>query len=142
MIYVVLLAAAVFRPSPAGAVFVSCATVHALASPLFHDQGYYLSAAFVDLTVIGFLASLDTLDRKILQLQILSAVSMVCNFGGWALWLAYMPPTYYDAAFVALYLTAIAVIIQNGPRDASLHSRLHRFSGAGRMARRKHGTTL
>lgn len=149
MIYIAMLVALAVRPSAGAFVFVACAAAHFVAGPMFNDQGYYLSAAFIDLFVISFIASLDTLGTKNLQLQILSAVSLVCNFGGWALWLAYIESTYYNAAFMAIYLAAIAVILQGGParhghhpRTYSLLRRLRRFAGAVRVVRRKHGTTL
>ena len=134
------------RPSLAALVFVGSAVVHAAIAVFFSDQMYYVSAAFADLFVISFLASLDTLDTRAIQLQALSAISLICNFSGWALWLAYLEPTYYDAAVSAIYLAAIAVMLQgdgnNGNGRAGLYTRFHSYVSAWRMARNKYGATI
>ena len=87
----------------------------ALVSGLLNDQWYYMGAALTDSLAIILLSSLVGIDRLVVRLMILSAVSMSLNIVGFAMYEMYQPSTIYDALFIALYIgVVIALADQEG----------------------------
>ena len=147
MIYVALILAVIIRPSVAAFVFVFVAIVHIAIADTFNDPSYYLSAALFDLFVVSFLASMDKVTLKIIQLQILSGVSLLTNFIGWGMWFAYLNPTVYNAIFTALYLIALIVITQkenrfDNTRHNSVRFSVYSVNNTCRVVNHKHGETI
>jgi hypothetical protein len=56
------------------------------------------------------------------DMQQLCLASMVANFLGWILYLAYLPPNLYDVAIVTLNYVQMAWLLWIGRHDAEYHS--------------------
>lgn len=84
---------------------------------------YYLGGAFVDLLVIGTLASVVTDSRLVVHLMIVSTISIILNTFGFASWLFYMPPTIYDETYLFLYGLAIILMTLKEPDYVGHHQR-------------------
>ena len=95
---------------------------------------YYGSDAILDLLAIMLIAKLAIPTALAMQVMFICAASIVINYIGFAIWLAYMPPTVYNWGFVVLNLCTIICLIKREPghgrqaTDNSSDSKLYRYS--------------
>lgn len=100
--------------------FVACviASAEVLHYVLFNElEGlmYYGSAALFDLLAIILIVNFSIPTALAKQMLLISSVSIVFNYIGWALWLTYMPPTLYNGSFIVLNLCTIICLIRREP---------------------------
>ena len=77
---------------------------------------YYHSAALVDLAVLEILRRLTTHSELTKRLANISVASIVLNIAGWPIWMLYLPPDGYNAAFAALYAYALFTLLRRSRR--------------------------
>lgn len=95
--------------------FATPTLLFALISGLLNDQWYYMGAALTDSLAIILLSSIVAIDRLVVRLMILSAVSMSLNILGLTMYEMYQPSTIYNALFITLYIgVVIALADQEG----------------------------
>lgn len=117
-LWVVLLAVAIrFRSVPA-AIFIVCAVAHQVLCGSIDGPKYYVTAAIFDSLAVVLLWGCVAKDRRnkiARRLQIISIISMILNFVGLLMYEGgfWMQP--YNAAFLVLYSSAIAVVMGGGP---------------------------
>jgi hypothetical protein len=80
---------------------------------------YYLSGALVDIMVIAALSSLRTRSELVIRLAWISMASIILNTAGWMVWMAYIPPDGYNAAFAVLYAYAVFTLTRRGRRHGT-----------------------
>lgn len=108
------------------AILVGIILVHDVLSINVSDSVYYLSAAISDLAVIILISKIKAVSDLIVRVQMLSVASIVANFIGWIAWCSYLPPDLYNAAFVAIYLCAIIILLDRSIISDVGHSSLYR----------------
>jgi len=85
---------------------------------LFNDtEGllYYGSAALFDLLAIMMIAHLAIPTNLAKQVLFICSASIVMNYMGFVLWIAYMSPALYNWGFVVLNLCTIICLIKREP---------------------------
>ena len=98
---------------------------------LIHDEGlghleglaYYGSAALIDFVILFILAGIQPIPRMVLYLQLLCILSMLLNFGGWLLWVFYLPPNVYDNAFQVLYGGVLIALLAKDNYNVGAYTR-------------------
>lgn len=78
---------------------------------------YYLTAAAGSTLVIVFTGAVTPVPALIVRLHWICLISIVLNFYGWLIWLAYWEPVTYNAAFVLLYVAAFLALIKRDRDD-------------------------
>lgn len=116
MIYTFLIAALLLRPHKASFIFVACATLFNILFGNLDGSIYFFAAALCDFVVTGLLFNLR-ISRKVLDVMLVSIVSLGLNLVGWILWYLYQPPDIYTGLFGILYTTAIVVILKKDGTD-------------------------
>lgn len=109
--------------------FASVTVAHLMFMTQYTGLLYYGSAAFFDLAIMSILASLPRVTSLSLDLMKISMVSIFVNFIGYFMWLLYLPPHGYNAAFVAVYGFAIFAMLKKESDDVG-HSAMDK-RGAG-----------
>lgn len=133
---VALMWAVILQPTmdraSAAIVFTSAAVVHEMLLSSLDGFSYYGSAALFDLIVILILTIIPV-TRLSIRLQVISFVSAILNFIGWVMWTLYLPPDWYNAAFIVLYgVSAFVLSISGGGDDVGNRTLDRRRSGIRR----------
>ena len=122
LLLLVLLAVALFQKERAR--FFVCMTFACFT--LIHDvifrdvDGllYYVSAASFDLLIISLISLERGCKKLVTRLQILSLSSIALNFIGWMMWVSYMSPKFYNAAYIVFYfVTVVCMLHKDGVYD-------------------------
>lgn len=85
----------------------------------FDTEGlaYYGSAALVDLAIILALSVIDPVPKMALRLQTIAVISIIINLAGWVTWMLYIPPDWYNFAYVLLYTWVLITLLRRGKAD-------------------------
>ena len=98
---------------------------------------YYIVGAFLDLIVINILARVDSPSHLTDQLLIVSAISIILNMIGWAIYVTYAPDTVYRLMYIALYGYALIVLLKGEPKhdrraeNNTWATAVRRYAGTG-----------
>lgn len=130
LVVLALLNLAAFRDD-SGAVFVAPILLHDLLFRNSEGLLYYGSAALADLLIVEMLGRVRHVTSLTLKLQILSAVAVGLNLMGFLLWVSYLPPAFYENAFVAWYAVALLCV---GRRENDIGGSVTNFSSFGRLS--------
>lgn len=76
---------------------------------------YYGSDAMLDLLAIMIIAKLAIPTALAMQVMFICVASIVLNYAGFAVWMAYMPPDIYNWGFVVLNLCTIICLLKREP---------------------------
>lgn len=76
---------------------------------------YYGSDALLDLLAIMIIAKLAIPTALAMQIMFICAASIILNYAGFAIWIAYMPPNIYNWGFVVLNLCTLICLIKREP---------------------------
>lgn len=118
-----LVAAAIFQPTAsrlfAAVVFVSVAWAHELLFAHLTGLPYYASAGAGALAIIVALKFLDHPPRMALSLVRICLTSIVLNFAGLVMWLAYLPPEPYNVAIFCVFVWALMTLLSKEKQDDS-----------------------
>ena len=106
--------------------FVGLAWVHELFLSDLDGIAYYGSAALFDLIVITVTSFIRPTPQIVPRIHVVCMASITINFIGWIMWWFYLPPAFYDAAFVAVYLSAVVAILWGDNADVG-HNTADRF---------------
>lgn len=116
MIYAVLIAALLVKPHKASFVFVAVATMFEIVCGNQDGFFYFPLAALCDFLVTGLLFNLR-IDRKVIDMMMVSVASLALNLAGWVAWYLYEPPDLYVTSFGILYMVTIAVMLKKDGAD-------------------------
>lgn len=114
--YSVLVAALLYRPTKASFIFVATATFFQYACGNLDGQYYFTLGAACDLIVAAMLFR-EKITRRVLNLILLSLISIILNLSGNLMWWFYQPLGWYSQSFQYLYLIAFAVILCKDDED-------------------------
>jgi len=101
----------------AALLFVGLTLIHEFFMSDLDGLAYYGSAALLDLGIIILTSGITPVPKMVIDLHRICMVSILINFIGWLIWLAYLPPAAYDSAFVILYLWAVYILINKDSAD-------------------------
>jgi hypothetical protein len=142
-----LVVAFLFQPNRvrlyAAGCFVGVAWTHELFLSDLDGLAYYGSAALFDLGVIILTSYIRPVPPIVLRLHVVCLASILVNSMGWALWWLYLSPALYNAAFVAVYSSAVVAILWSDKADVGhdpvgeFGARTRRNNRAGSSARAK-----
>lgn len=93
-------------------VFSVVAGIHAVMALNLDGIAYYGSAALFDYAVILMIGKLANTSKAIDDIQNICIVSIALNGIGWVMWMAYLDPVAYNAAFISLYAWTIIVLMK------------------------------
>ena len=114
--YAALVAALLIRPCKASFLFVATATLFQIACSHIGGSSYFMLAAACDFTVAG-IVSRSEINRKSLNIVLISLISLLLNLCGHLMWWFFQPLDWYVSAFQWLYLLAIGVILCKDDED-------------------------
>ena len=99
-------------------IFASFTFVH--NTFLYELEGlmYYATDALFYLLIILAISSIDKPSRLSVDLQKISIAAVALDYFGWCIYMLYIPPTGYNAAFMALYAWSIIILLRGEPEDA------------------------
>ena len=78
---------------------------------------YYASDALFYVAVMAITCKFNDIAKLTINIHRLCIAAIVLDAFGWVLWMAYLPPDVYNAAFVALYATAVVVLLIRDESD-------------------------
>lgn len=142
----VLAAAAVRYKQHTAVAFITVVPVvlHEIGAPFVSGASYYVFAAVLGFWGVFALSSLPNPTTLVVRLQRVALASIAVNFAGWALWVAYLPPTLYNVVFVALYVWLLIELLRRDIRGVGVFpmgggmSVFSVFNRAGGMAHGQH----
>ncbi len=85
---------------------------------------YYVSAASFDLLIIYLLTFERGCKKLVTRLQILLLSSIALNFIGWMMWVSYIQPKFYNAAYLVFYFVTIVCMLHKGGAYDMGHHRM------------------
>ena len=89
---------------------------------------YYDTDALFYIIIISAIGFVNSKSQLIDDLQKISIAAVALDYFGWFIWMAYMPPTGYNVAFMALYAWTIFILLRGEPKH----------DGSTEMDRRHH----
>lgn len=118
--------------------FAGVTLLHEIIGTRLDGIMYYGSAALCDLAIIVLTSGLRPVPAMVTRIHLICFASIVANAVGWAMWAAYLPPTVYNATFVAIYIGAVVVMLKRDNSDVGGHSPNSRRANfrSGHAARR------
>lgn len=113
----------------ASSIFVFAIMIHEWTLSNQTGLVYYGTAGLFDLIVITMLHYMKSESELVWSLINISFVSMITNTIGWIMWMLWIPPTLYNAAFVVIYGWAFFKLIGRDKKDVGGHSLDRWYSG-------------
>lgn len=83
---------------------------------------YYFSAAMLDAFVVMLTIRMRIISPVIESIHAICYVSIVINAFGWCMWMLYMPPDAYNAAFLFVYAWLLITLLKKETSDAGRNS--------------------
>lgn len=112
---------AFFQPNAprffAALIFVGITLSHELFLSNLDGLQYYGSAALFDLAIIILTSGINPVPKMVINLHRICIVSIIANLVGWVLWFLYVPPLFYDASFVLIYVWTLITLIHRNRSD-------------------------
>ena len=121
--------------------FVGVTLLHEVFEGSLDGLAYYGSAALCDLAIIVLTSGITPVPAMVTRIHLVCFASIVANAVGWVMWSAYLTPTVYNAAFVLIYIVAVAAMLKKDPSDVgghSLNSRRTHFRSGNPAIRRSY----
>ena len=78
---------------------------------------YATDASFYFLVVLG-ISLMNKPSYFAIEIQKIAIVAVALDYFGWLIYMLYIPPAGYDAAFMALYAWSIIVLLRGDKEDA------------------------
>lgn len=93
-------------------IYAGIMAAHGLFMAELDGISYYVSAAIFDSAIILFLGKYKHEYMLASDLQKLAFISILLNAYGWVIYMLYLPPMTYNAAFIAFYAFSIYVLLR------------------------------
>jgi len=101
------------------AMIFAIATLAHLLVVGFLDSGhvYYISAAVFDVLIMMLISRIPKIVGLTITIYRICIAEILVNAAGWAMWVSYMDPYWYNVAFMVLHLWAILALMQKDEID-------------------------
>jgi len=103
-------------------IFAGLTLLHDLCLSDLDGLAYYGSAALTDSAIIILTSGIFPIPVMVVRLHYICLISILVNAAGWVMWMAYLPPTIYDIAFIVVYLCVIITMIRKDTSDVGGYS--------------------
>lgn len=103
-------------------IFTALTIAHDLFFRHAVDLNYYLSAALVDLLIVALTSTVIPAPKMLQSLHKICLFSVILNLIGWIMYMLYLEPAAYDAAFTLIYVYAIWVMFKKDRCDVGNYS--------------------
>lgn len=106
------------------------------------NLAHYGSAALLDLAIIILTSGISPVPKTVISLHAVCMFSIVTNFIGWATYLNYLNPDYYNVAFIGIYALTLMILIMRNNSNVGGHTlgswcSCFRFNGGSRISYRR-----
>lgn len=98
-------------------IFAAFTFTHNMFMFTFEGLAYYGTDAIFYLIVILAIASLPKASSFAVSIQKICLAAVVLDYFGWLIWMLYIPPTIYNAAFMVLYAYTIMILLKGERED-------------------------